>query len=94
MLLYAEILAYRTDAFPEAPEGWDDFWDIDAIPGQPNDARHAARLPFLEAAVIADGVPVDEVYPVDLDRAFASLRPHPAARRQVVGQRARNRRRC
>ena len=39
----------------------------------------AAQLPFVEAAVIADGVPVDEVYPVDLDRAFASfdrIKPH------------------
>jgi putative spermidine/putrescine transport system substrate-binding protein len=39
----------------------------------------AAQLPFLEAAVIADGVPVDEVYPIDVDRAFASfdvIKPH------------------
>jgi putative spermidine/putrescine transport system substrate-binding protein len=29
--------------------------------------------PFLEAAVIADGVAMNEVYPIDIDRAFNSL---------------------
>lgn len=28
---------------------------------------------MLEAALLADGVPMDELYPLDLDRAFAKL---------------------
>jgi putative spermidine/putrescine transport system substrate-binding protein len=39
----------------------------------------ATQLPFVEAAVIADGVPVDELYLVDLDRAFSAsdrIKPH------------------
>jgi putative spermidine/putrescine transport system substrate-binding protein len=78
MVLFAEILAYRTDAFAEAPQGWADFWDAERFPGM-RTMPAAAQLPFLEAAVIADGVPKDEVYPIDIDRAFASfdrIKPH------------------
>jgi putative spermidine/putrescine transport system substrate-binding protein len=71
-VLFAEILAYRTDAYEEPPAGWADFWDVERFPGG-RAMPAAAQLPFVEAAVIADGVPVDEVYPVDLDRAFASF---------------------
>jgi putative spermidine/putrescine transport system substrate-binding protein len=78
MVLFAEILAYRTDAFPEPPAGWKEFWDAERFPGG-RAMPAAAQLPFLEAAVIADGVPVDQVYPIDLDRAFKSfdvIKPH------------------
>jgi putative spermidine/putrescine transport system substrate-binding protein len=78
MVLFAEILAYRTDAYAEAPQGWVDFWDVEQFPGN-RTMPAAAQLPFLEAAVIADGVPKDEVYPIDIDRAFASfdrIKPH------------------
>ena len=39
----------------------------------------AAGTPNLEFALIADGVPMDKVYPIDIDRAFKSLsriKPH------------------
>jgi len=77
-VLFAEILAYRTDAYPKEPAGWADFWDVERFPGG-RAMPAAAQLPFLEAAVIADGVPVDAVYPIDLDRAFSSfdrIKPH------------------
>ncbi|MBA3414806.1 MAG: ABC transporter substrate-binding protein [Chloroflexia bacterium] len=72
MVLFAQILAYRTDAFPEAPRGWQDFWDTEDFPG-PRTMVGGTSLPFLEAALIADGVPVADVYPIDIDRAYASL---------------------
>jgi putative spermidine/putrescine transport system substrate-binding protein len=77
-VLFAEILAYRTDAYPEAPQNWADFWDVEKFPGG-RAMPAAAQLPFVEAAVMAAGVPKDEVYPVDLDLAFASfdkIKPH------------------
>jgi putative spermidine/putrescine transport system substrate-binding protein len=77
-VLFAEILAYRTDAYPEAPQGWADFWDIEKFPGG-RAMPAAAQLPFVEAAVMATGVPKEEVYPVDLDLAFESfdkIKPH------------------
>lgn len=78
MVLFAEILAYRADAFPEPPAGWKDFWDTERFPGS-RTMPAAAQLPFLEGAVIADGVAKDEVYPIDIDRAFAAferIKPH------------------
>ena len=77
-VLFAEILAYRTDAFPEAPQNWADFWDVEKFPGG-RAMPAAAQLPFVEAAVMATGVPKEEVYPVDLDLAFESfdkIKPH------------------
>ncbi len=77
-VLFAEILAYRTDAYPEAPRNWADFWDVEKFPGG-RAMPAAAQLPFMEAAVMAAGVPKEEVYPVDLDLAFASfdkIKPH------------------
>jgi spermidine/putrescine-binding protein len=32
-VLFAEILAYRTDAFDAEPTGWADFWDAEQFPG-------------------------------------------------------------
>lgn len=77
-VLFAEILAYRTDAFPEAPQNWADFWDVERFPGG-RAMPAAAQLPFVEAAVMAAGTSPDKVYPVDLDLAFASfdkIKPH------------------
>ena len=34
MLVWAEVMAYRTDAFKGAvPVGWADFWDTKKFPG-------------------------------------------------------------
>ena len=74
---YATILAYRTDKLPQAPASWADFWDVAKFPGR----RSLRRSPIdtLEQALMADGVPLDALYPLDVDRAFRSLdriRPH------------------
>ncbi|MDP9370531.1 MAG: ABC transporter substrate-binding protein [Chloroflexota bacterium] len=74
MLPYAQILAYRTDVFPEAPQGWKDFWDTERFPGPRTMIAGSGGVnPFLEAALIADGVPPAEVYPINVDRAFESM---------------------
>ena len=45
--------------------------DVEAFPGK----RALPDYPsfILPMALLGDGVPVDELYPLDLDRAFASL---------------------
>ena len=70
--IYATILAYRTDKIKEAgPKSWADFWDVKKFPGR----RSLRRSPIdtLEQALLADGVPLNKLYPLDLDRAFKSL---------------------
>jgi putative spermidine/putrescine transport system substrate-binding protein len=84
--LYSVSLGYNTDSFPdgkERPSSWKDFWDVERFPG-PRTMKRDPRF-TLEIALIADGVPLNEVYAdgqLDLDRAFASLdriKPHIAA---------------
>lgn len=73
---YGMVLVYNTEKYSdEHPETWADFFDAEAFPGRraisgiPNDA---APGPY-EAALLADGVAPDELYPLDVDRAHAKL---------------------
>lgn len=66
--------AYNTEAFPEPPQDWKDFFDREKFPGK----RGARNTPVmnLEFALLADGVPPDQLYevlstPEGVDRAFA-----------------------
>jgi len=74
LMTYAVVLGYSTTAYPDAetaPTTWADFWDLERFPGK----RALRNNPqwMLEIALLADGVAPDELYPLDLDRAFASL---------------------
>nr|WP_108663594.1 ABC transporter substrate-binding protein [Acuticoccus kandeliae] len=76
-ILYATMFAYNTKAFPDGgPKTIADVWDLEKFPG----TRSLEKIPQknLEWALIADGVPHDEVYTVlatqeGQDRAFAKL---------------------
>ena len=73
MLVWAEVMAYRTDAFKGAvPVGWADFWDTKKFPGDRALGGAGPSTPELEFALMAAGVPPDKVYPIDIDKAFAS----------------------
>lgn len=65
------VLAYRDSALDRAPTSWEDFWDVESFAGArgwPGDYIGTA-----EAALLADGVDGDSLYPLDLDRAFDKL---------------------
>jgi putative spermidine/putrescine transport system substrate-binding protein len=68
--IYSTVIVYSA-AEPEAPSGWSDFWNLDLFAG----TRSLRRSPVgtLEFALLADGVPMDELYPLDVARAFTSL---------------------
>src|SRR6202166_4614127 len=71
-------LVYRKDKFPNGgPQSWADFWNVKKFPG----ARCLFERSFtcLAFALLADGVPKNELYPMDIDRAFRKmdeLKPH------------------
>jgi len=71
-------LAYRKDKFPQGgPKSWADFWDVKRFPGARSMLNNAVRT--LQFALVADGVPLDKVFPIDVDRAFRKLdqiKPH------------------
>jgi putative spermidine/putrescine transport system substrate-binding protein len=73
-VFYAYQIAYNTDSFSEGqhPTTWEEFFDVEAFPGA-RGAYQNASGGLLEAALLADGVAADELYPLDLDRAFAKL---------------------
>jgi putative spermidine/putrescine transport system substrate-binding protein len=73
--VYAFVLGFNTTAFAagKEPKNWAEFWDIKAFPGPRTLADMASGAPNLEIALIADGVPMDKVYPIDIERAFKSL---------------------
>ncbi|MFM9850515.1 MAG: polyamine ABC transporter substrate-binding protein [Hyphomicrobiaceae bacterium] len=77
-IVYSIAIGWRTKAFGDKkPEGWAAFWDTKNYPGQRSMRRHP--IYNLEAALITDGVPMDKLYPLDVDRAFKKLeelKPH------------------
>lgn len=76
--VYSTVFAYRKDKFAgTAPKSWSDFWNVEKFPGR----RSLRKNPIdtLEQALLADGVPLDQLYPLDIERAFKSLdriKPH------------------
>jgi putative spermidine/putrescine transport system substrate-binding protein len=76
MMYFANNVCYDTRVFADkTPATWADLWDADTFPGPRTmyPGTFAAVGPFPEAALLADGVSPEELYPCDLDRAFRSL---------------------
>ncbi len=82
VLIWSTILAYDADKIKDGPKNWADFWNVKKWPGK-RGMRRGAKM-ALEIALIADGVPVKDVYKVlatkeGVDRAFRKLdelKPH------------------
>lgn len=70
---YSTVMGYRTDSWSagKGPQSWADFWDVRKFPG-PRTLQNKP-LDNLEFALLADGVPIDKLYPLDIDRAFRKL---------------------
>lgn len=74
VITYSIILGYSTETFPEGkphPNTWADLWDTKTYPGKR--ALHNSPQWMLEIALLSQGVPKDQLYPLDMDRAFESL---------------------
>jgi putative spermidine/putrescine transport system substrate-binding protein len=71
--VFSIVLAWNSKTVgANPPQSWADFWNTEKFPGT-RSLRKTARG-MLEAALMADGVPPEKVYPIDMDRAFVSLR--------------------
>lgn len=77
-VVYSTVLGYRTDKNDgRHPVGWKEFWDVKRFPGRRSLRNHP--IDNLEYALLADGVALKDLYPLDVDRAFRKLdeiRPH------------------
>ncbi|TIX46488.1 MAG: ABC transporter substrate-binding protein [Mesorhizobium sp.] len=82
-LIYSYNMVYNTEVFPHdklRPTTWAEFWDVEKFPGVRTliSGQYGSEGPW-EEALLADGVPADQLYPMDIDRIFASLdkiKPH------------------
>ena len=69
--VYSTALAYRTDTVKKPMESWADMFNVGAFPGRRCMRKHP--IDSLEQALLADGVPGDKLYPLDVERAFKKL---------------------
>jgi putative spermidine/putrescine transport system substrate-binding protein len=70
---YANVFSYNADIYQDqAPTRIEDFFDTRRFPGK-RIVQDYPKSGLLEAALVADGVPPDKVYPLDLERALRKL---------------------
>ena len=70
--VYSTVMGYRSDIFKGGgPVTWADFWNVTKFPG-PRTMQNSP-IEQLEFALLADGVPMDKLYPLDVERAFRKL---------------------
>ena len=75
-IVWSTGLSYDGDKLKDGPKTWADFWDTKKFPGK-RGLRKGPKY-ALEFALMADGVPADQVYKVlsgegGVDRAFKKL---------------------
>ncbi len=68
---YSFVIAYSTKAKAH-PTNWAEFFDTKRFPGKRSFYKYSYSGIF-EAALLADGVEPDKLYPLDWDRAFKKL---------------------
>lgn len=69
---FSYIIAYDASKFGDkVPTGMADFFDVEKFPGKRSLYKWGAGM--WEAALLADGVAPDKLYPLDLDRAHKKL---------------------
>ena len=76
VFVWSTVMAYNADKLKTAPVTWADFWDVKKFPGK-RAMRKGARY-NMEFALMADGVPVNDVYKVlatkdGAERAFKKM---------------------
>ena len=79
--IYSFNICYNTNTFKDShPKSWAEVWDVKKFPGArsfPN--PYGGIPPQYEVFLMADGVPMDKLYPIDVERAWRSitkLKPH------------------
>lgn len=70
---FATVLGYSKKKYPGGshPKSWAEFWDVKRFPGRR--ALYGQPWGTLEVALLADGVPGDKLYPLDVERALRKL---------------------
>lgn len=78
--IYSFNIVYNSKTFPKGrhPASWADVWNGEKFKGARSFNFRGGIYPQLECALLADGVPIDKLYPLDVERAWRTydkLRP-------------------
>ena len=74
LLTYSTAIYYNVKTFGDrVPQSCADFFDTKTYPGKRAVRSAALPNPLIECALIADGVKPDDLYPLDIDRAFKKI---------------------
>ena len=73
--IYSFNIVYNTKTFPTGkhPKSWAEVWDGAKFKGGRSFAFRGGISPQLEIALLADGVPIDKLNPLDVERAWKSM---------------------
>ncbi|PZQ95837.1 MAG: ABC transporter substrate-binding protein [Cereibacter sphaeroides] len=72
---FANVLAFTKSKVGDTPPtSWVDFLDFEKYPGKRTMCKWVQGQ--LEPILLADGVKPEDLYPLDVDRAFAKLEPY------------------
>jgi len=70
---YSTVMAWNKETYKDnPPKNWADFFDTEKFPGTRALSGYGPGG-NVEAALMADGVAKDKVYPIDMDRALAKI---------------------
>lgn len=69
---FSFVLAYNSKKYPTPPTSVADFFDVSNFPG-PRAVNPQSNSGLLEAALLADGVERDKIYPIDIDLAVKKV---------------------
>jgi putative spermidine/putrescine transport system substrate-binding protein len=72
-IVWSYNLGYSTKAYAgkEKPKTWADVFDLAKFPGKRGLGDNPVAT--MEVALLADGVPIEKLYPLDVDRALKKL---------------------
>ncbi|MBI3706928.1 MAG: ABC transporter substrate-binding protein [Proteobacteria bacterium] len=71
--LFSYVIAYDSGKLKDkVPKTWADYWNLKEFPGKRTMRKDVQST--MEAALLADGVPFDKIYPIDVKRAFAKIK--------------------
>lgn len=69
--MFSYILAWDATRYDTPPTSMADFFDLEKFPGKRTMYKWGTGM--WEAALLADGVPMDQLYPLDIERAHAKI---------------------
>lgn len=70
----ATLMAYNDKTFSDKkPKVWADFWNTREFPGSRSLPNFSDPWRLYAAALMADGVPADKLFPIDVPRALRKL---------------------